>query len=276
MKTEEHIDFLTIGHICLDMTAAGLRIGGAAAYCSAVAEALGCRTAVVTSSAETEEWQVQLPDTAIHCLISPNTTVFENIYTPTGRIQKIHSVAGPIKREDIPQAWHRAPAVLLSPIAREVDPRILYLFSNSLVGVAPQGWLRSWDAEGHVGRTTWPEAEQYLRLAAAVFVSKEDLTGPEMFAQYRSWSRLLVLTQAEDGCTVYFGDEIHHEPAWPGTVVDATGAGDVFAAAFMVRLHQTGGNPIESARFANEIASIAIGAAGVQGKMEAISSYLAG
>lgn len=276
MKTEEHIDFLTIGHICLDVTDDGLRIGGAAAYCSVVAGALGCRTAVVTSSAEADDWRAQLPGTTIHRLISPQTTIFENVYTPTGRIQTIHSVAGPIMHDDVPQAWQRAPIVLLGPIAREVDPHILHLFSNSLVGVAPQGWLRTWDAAGHVCPGLWPEAEQFLRLAAAVFVSKEDLTDSQMFAQYLEWSRLLIFTQAEEGCIVYFDDEVHHEPAWPGTVVDATGAGDVFAAAFMVRLHQTGGNPIEAARFANKIAAIAIGATGLQGKLAAIRSFLAG
>lgn len=274
MKSQEHIDYLTVGHICHDLTPVGLVIGGAAAYGTAVAQALGCHTAVVTSSALEDDWQADLPDTIIHRKPSPKTTVFENVYTPSGRVQTIHAVAENINSNDIPQAWQRASIVHLGPIANEVDPDVLYLFSNSLIGLAPQGWMRQWDSNGQVTAGPWPSAEKYLRLAAAVFISEEDLLDGQMLEKYRQWSRLLVMTKGPEGCTVFFDDEAHHIPAWPGTVVDTTGAGDIFAAAFLVRLYQTGGNPSESARFANKIASLSISAAGLKAKMAAISGFL--
>lgn len=276
MLTPEHIDYLAIGHICHDLTPNGPVIGGTAAYSAAIAQALGCRTAVVTSSAAEDDWQADFPDTAIHRVIAPQTTLFENVYTPNGRIQKIHAVAGVIGSSDVPAEWQRAPIVLLGPIANEVDPDILYQFSNSLIGLAPQGWLRGWDEQGRVTEKTWPSAEQYLRLAAAVFVSEEDIRDEEIFKTYRCASRLLVKTQGEDGCTVYFDDEVHQFPSLPRPVVDLTGAGDVFATAFLVRLYQTNGDPFEAAKFANEIASLSIGAAGISAKKAAISRYLAG
>jgi sugar/nucleoside kinase (ribokinase family) len=276
MTSQEHIDFLAIGHICHDLTPEGPVIGGTAAYSAATARELGCRTAVVTSSSAEDDWQSDFPDTAIHRIPSPQTTVFENIYTREGRVQNIRAVASSITGSDIPTEWQRATLALIGPIANEVDPDVMYLFSNSLIGLAPQGWLRRWDDQGHVIAGTWPAAERYLRLAAAVFVSEEDIKDQRLFDSFRSASRLLVKTQGENGCTVYFEDEVRQFPAWPGTVVDLTGAGDIFAAAFLIRLYQTGGNPFEAAEFANKIASISIGAAGISAKMAALGHHLAG
>jgi sugar/nucleoside kinase (ribokinase family) len=44
--------------------------------------------------------------------------------------------------------------------------------------------------------------------------------------------------------------------------VDPTGAGDVFAAAFLIRLHETGNN-FEAARFASAAAALSLGGSGI-------------
>ena len=275
MNSQEHIDYLAVGHICHDLSPEGPVIGGSAAYGAGVAQVMGCRTAVVTSSAPEDDWQAALPGITIHRIPSPKTTLFENVYTPAGRVQTIHAVAGRITSTGIPGAWQRASIVHMAPIANEVDPDALHLFSNSLIGLAPQGWMRRWDDNGNVSAGPWVEAEEYLRLAAAVFISEEDLVDREMLDQYREWSRLLVMTEGRGGCTIFLGDEARDFPAVPGSVVDTTGAGDIFTAAFLVRLFQTGGNPSEAARFANKVASLSIAAIGLRAKMAAISSQLA-
>jgi sugar/nucleoside kinase (ribokinase family) len=275
MNSQEHIDYLAVGHICHDLTQNGPVIGGAAAYGAGVAQVMGCRTAVVTSSAPEDDWLADLPGITIHRIPSPQTTLFENVYTPAGRVQTIHAIAGRLTAPSIPGAWQRASIVHLAPIANEVDPDILHLFSNSLVGLAPQGWMRRWDDDGKVSAGPWAAAEEFLRLAAAVFISEEDLLDGEMLEKYRDWSRLLVMTQGQDGCTIFLADEARHFPAVPGSVVDTTGAGDIFAAAFLVRLFQTGGNPSEAAKFANKVASLSITTRGLRAKMAAISTQQA-
>jgi sugar/nucleoside kinase (ribokinase family) len=274
MHSPEHIDYLAIGHICHDLSPSGKVIGGAAAYASTTAQVLGCRTAVVTSSAAEDDWYADLPGTVVHVVPSPQTTVFENVYTPEGRVQTIHAVAGRLTSTDIPAAWQRASIVHLGPIANEVDPEIIHLFSNSLVGVAPQGWMRRWDNQGIVTAGRWAAAEQYLRFAAAVFVSEEDLVDDEMFHRFRDWSRLLVLTQGSEGCTIFFGDEVQQFPSHTAPVVDPTGAGDIFAAAFLVRLFQTGGNPSAAAQFANKAAALSISVSGLPAVREALAAQL--
>ena len=96
MNSQEHFDYLAVGHICHDLSPEGPVIGGSAAYGAGVAQILGCRTAVITSSAPEDDWQAALPGIIIHRIPSPKTTLFENVYTPAGRVQTIHAVAGRI------------------------------------------------------------------------------------------------------------------------------------------------------------------------------------
>lgn len=251
----EALDYLAIGHISQDITAEGSsRPGGSVAYAGLAARALGCRTAVVTSAATTDLATI-LPGLCVHCIPAGQTTTFENIYTPAGRTQILHHTAAPLGSQDIPAGWDRATIVHLAPVAREVDPDLVYQFSNSLIGLTPQGWMRQWDESGRVTPCPWPLAEFIFPLAAAVIISTEDLPDSETLALFRQWARLLVVTAGPAGCTVYMGDESWQVPAPAVIEREPTGAGDIFAAAFLLRLLQTRGNPTEAARFANEAAA---------------------
>jgi sugar/nucleoside kinase (ribokinase family) len=61
----------------------------------------------------------------------------------------------------------------------------------------------------------------------------------------------------KDGCTVFHRGEKRSLPARPARVIDPTGAGDVFAAAFFIRWAETG-DPGQAAVFANVTASMAL------------------
>ena len=52
MNDRSIIDYLVVGHVTRDITPNGWVAGGTATYSSLVAQALGCRTAVVTSAAQ--------------------------------------------------------------------------------------------------------------------------------------------------------------------------------------------------------------------------------
>lgn len=264
------IDFLAIGHICHDLVPGGRVVGGAAAYTASVAQALGCRAGIVTRTAPDDNWQEALPGIAIVNIGAPATTIFENIYTPAGRVQTVHAVAGKLSAAAVPSLWTRAPMVFLGPIANEVDPAMVQLFSNSMVGIGPQGWMRRWDEQGRVFPVEWESAAQVLPLAAASFLSVEDLADEAMLQKYAGMSRLLVVTEGEKGCSLY----VHHDrqlfPAPLVQVADTTGAGDIFAAAFLVRLFQTDGNIREAAEFANRIAAHSVTQQGLPAKIKAI------
>ena len=82
------------------------------------------------------------------------------------------------------------------------------------------------------------------------------------------------MTQGPAGSIVYFSDEVRSVPAPKVNAVDLTGAGDIYATAFLIRLYQTGGDPWEAARFANEIAAQSVTAAGLANKMQAIQEHM--
>ena len=268
------IDYLVIGHITADLTPSGTLVGGTVAYSGRTAQVLGCKTAVLSSADAAYDWQQALPDIQVQAVQAEHTSTFENIYTAKGRRQIIHSVAAPITKADVPSDWRRAAIVHLGPLTNEVDPEMIDLFSNSLVGLTPQGWLRRWDEAGVVYAGAWAAAEWILPQAAAVILSYEDLLDDAMLEQYRQWSKLLVMTEGVRGCTVFLGDEIRQIPALPVNQVEPTGAGDIFAAAFLYRLYQTDGNPWEAARFANKIASRSVTQTGLEAKLEAIKRVI--
>jgi sugar/nucleoside kinase (ribokinase family) len=69
--------------------------------------------------------------------------------------------------------------------------------------------------------------------------------------------KTVVVTRAERGASVYQGDDVCHYPTRPAQEVDPTGAGDVFAAAFLLVLFETG-DVCRAARFANAAASFSV------------------
>lgn len=270
----ERPDFLAVGHICYDLVSNSKVMGGAAAYATGTAKVLGCRAAALTSSAADDDWLDVLPGIMIERVVASQTTLFENIYLPEGRVQTIHAVASRLGPEDLPDHWSRSPIVHLAPIANEVDPRLIEQFSNCLVGVSPQGWMREWDESGRVRAVRWAHAPTILPLAAATFLSNEDLVAAADLDYYLQYATLLVMTAGADGCTVYWGDDIRHFPAPAVEPLESTGAGDIFAAAYLVRLQQTGGDPWEAAQFANAVASRSVTQAGFAAKMSAIERMI--
>lgn len=255
MPVMSQIDYLAVGHFARDLTSSGAVTGGTVAYAGATASVLGCRTAILTSYAADFIPDIGHPDVMVECLPASQTTTFKNIYHNGSRKQYVHSRATLITPEHVPPGWETASIVHLAPIAGELDPALAAHFTNSLIGLTPQGWLRAWRDDGCVYPHYWEEAREILPLAAAVVLSEDDLADPDWLLQFRRWAPLLVLTQGPRGCTVYMADEERHIPAPEVPELDPTGAGDIFAAAFFVRLFQTRGNAWEAAQFANRIAA---------------------
>jgi sugar/nucleoside kinase (ribokinase family) len=268
------IDYLAIGHASLDLTPSGSVPGGTVTYAARVAQALGCRIAVVTSVASDYDLESVFPGMAVENIPTETTTTFQNVYSEGIRHQKIFSVAETIRAEHIPAAWMRAPIVHFGPIANEIEPSVIGLFSNSLIGLTPQGWYRRWEEGGRVTRGEWPEARNCIPLAASIILSTEDIINPTELDLFRQRARLLVLTEQAGGCRVYCRGEERHFPAPSVEEVNPTGAGDSFAAAYFVRLHQTRGNPWAAAEYANQVAAVSVTQDTVEDKISAISTFV--
>jgi sugar/nucleoside kinase (ribokinase family) len=123
--------------------------------------------------------------------------------------------------------------------------------------------MRRWDADGRVSSKPWQDAERVLSRVDVLVFSEQDVGGDEVLIQrYLELAQTGVVTRGRRGATVFSAGSCRHFPAFRAHEVDPTGAGDVFAAAFMVRLRETG-DPFEAAPFANCAASFSIEGPGV-------------
>jgi sugar/nucleoside kinase (ribokinase family) len=260
----EPVDYLVIGHVAHDLTPEGPRLGGTAAYSALVARALGLRVGIVTASGPETSLQA-LNGIPIINVESPTSTTFENIYTEHGRVQYLRAQATRINFTNVPEAWQHASIIHLGPIANEIDAILPEAFSPTLLGLTPQGWMRQWDAESRVSRMEWDNADSALVRAGAVVISREDVAGDDELIEHMAHeTRILAVTEDSAGAVLYWNGDRRRFRAPAVKEVDATGAGDVFAAAFFVRLLTTR-DPWEATRFATLLASQSVTRAGLDG-----------
>ncbi len=268
------IDFLVIGHITHDSTADGFRLGGTVSYAAVTASRLGHRPGILTRASTTGlttrpaadglSVVTTSPDAVLDgidiCLLpSPVSTTFTNIYHGIERTQIIEALAAPIAADELPPQWASAPVVLLGPVAREVPPDWTRAFPpQALVGITPQGWMRKWDEHGRVSPAPWENMQEFLTHADVIILSREDVGGDDAaIADLACRANLLIVTDGWHGATVHRCGESYPVPPRPTQQVDPTGAGDVFATAFLLRLFETR-DPVVAVRFANVVASMSV------------------
>jgi pfkB family carbohydrate kinase len=262
-------DILVAGHIVRDILPGGWRPGGGVYYASCQAAALGLRVGAVTAcSAEFELPRIRR--VGWHVVASSQTTTFENTYSRGVRHQRVRAARPALNLADIPEQWQDAPVALLTPVFHDLDPHLPKRLGRGrrLLGIGAQGWLRRREGETvHPGvvepRPSWLAGD-------VVFVSEEDVTEPEAVAVWQRSVPVIVLTRAGSGCTIWDASGRHDFAPVEIDEVDPTGAGDVFAVAFLHR-YRTKGRIADAARFAAAAAALAIrgkGAEGVAGTRE--------
>jgi sugar/nucleoside kinase (ribokinase family) len=258
------VDYLVIGHITQDITPAGLRMGGTAAFSALTARALGLRVGIVTAAARELSLDV-LDGITVVSIPSEYTTTYENIYGRDGRKQVLHHQAAHISYESVPDIWRNASILHLGPLTQELDTQLPNSFAPSLLGVTPQGWMRTWDAQGHVSPCKWESADMLLPQVGALSMSREDVGGDEeVIENMAHQTRVLAVTEAAAGAVLYWNGDRRRFPAPKMNEVDSTGAGDIFAAAFFIRLFTTR-DPWEAGRFATQLASRSVLRVGING-----------
>lgn len=299
-------DFLAIGHATRDLLPDGSwRLGGSVTFAARTAQRLGLRPAVVTSAPADvlAALRAALPGVPIANVPTSEATTFENIYlsapslpsAPTRR-QYLRSHAAPLPLDTIPSEWRSAPIVLLAPLAGEIPPPLAAAFPHALVAATPQGWLRRWDVTGRVFPGPLADAAALLPHLRALILSREDLLpapdippdalplgvpcdAPEADTLIASWARtvpLVVVTRGPAGALLHIGGNTPVSfPGYPARELDPTGAGDVFAAAFLSELHITG-DPATAVDFANRVAALSVerpGADGIPTRAEVAARY---
>lgn len=270
--------FVTVGHLVRDAAPGdprGFTLGGTVTFAAAQAHHLGLSAGIVTRCGPDLDLDADLPFAEVSRGVSSATTSFENVYSDAGRAQRVTALATAIQLEDVPDAWRAAPIVLLGPVFGEVSAEMAAWFGAkpqsggvaamavpTLVGVSAQGWVRGLDAERRVYHKPWT-GDPYWRGAHVLFASDEDLAGDE--AELERWIDevpIVAVTRSSRGARIWERGEAYEMEAFPAAEVDATGAGDTFATAFLIRLSETD-DVAEAARFGAAAASLSVEGAGV-------------
>ena len=239
-QNESRPELLCIGFLCHDLHEGKYILGGTASYSSIMASHLGMRTAILTSVGPDFKFYYVFEKHSIdvHKVLARQTTIFENLYDGEIRQQYIHSRATTLLPTQLPSHWQAIPVIKFCLIADEVDITFLQQFPDALIGATIQGWLRQWDEQGKITPKAmdW-EMLQYIDI---VFMSVDDIAGFEWaIPRMAELVSLLIVTNGKEGALLYIDGETKLYPAFPTTEVDPTGAGDIFAASFLVKYHQT-------------------------------------
>jgi 1D-myo-inositol 3-kinase len=291
-------DVLLVGPATRDLLPdGGWRLGGTVTFAALTAHRLGYRPAVVTAAPEEVASALRdlLPGVSLAVVPSAQATTFENVYEHGVRRQHLRGRAATLTLADVPGAWRSAPLVLLAPLADDVDPTLASAFPKALVAATPQGWLRRWDDSGAVTPSPLAAPDILLPSLGALILSRDDLlpapgadmpatasvsaTPEEADTQIAAWARvvpLVAVTRGRDGAALYRdGGALEAFPGYPVEEVDPTGAGDVFAAAFLCHLRTTG-DPRVAADFANRVAALSIehpGATGIPTRNQVVARF---
>ncbi|OLA96973.1 MAG: hypothetical protein AUH20_02215 [Candidatus Rokubacteria bacterium 13_2_20CM_69_15_2] len=234
-------DFVAIGHVTLDRVGDATRPGGAALYAAVTAHRLGLSVGLLTSHAGDFPLDAIPSRIEVVTLESRETTRFEHRYEAGGRVSRVRGRALPLTTADVPEDWRDAPLVLLAPVIDEVDPLLAAEFTDGAVGAAAQGWLRLVGRDGTVGPRAWESLRPLLDKIQALFLSREDVRGQE--ASVIEWLQYVpigVLTADRDGALLFVNGDRYEVRPRPAVETDPTGAGDVFAATFLVEYQRSG------------------------------------
>lgn len=255
-------DVLVCGHVTLDRAAGGLVPGGSAYYASRAALGLGARVRAFTAAAP------DFPADAlrgVEALVvpAPRTTVFENVHAPDGaRVQRVEAAAPPLDLASLPPAW-RAPDVLhLAPVLAETPAGPPATLRARVTGLGVQGLVRRVAADGRVEQPRWDPPRPALAGVDVAFVGEDDLRGQgDLVARLAAAVPVVVLTHGAAGCELLAEGRVRRVGVFPAREVDPTGAGDVFAAGFLVG-RARGLDLVAAARLGAAAASIVVEGAG--------------
>jgi pfkB family carbohydrate kinase len=302
-----YFDYTTVGHVSVDVLPGGARRAGGSAFYSALQAArLGLRSLIITQGVEVE----------IEALLAPYRSELELQIVPAGETTTLQSSADRGPRAQRLLAWAgrmeerlqiESSIVHLAPIARETPTH--WSGRADFVGLTAQGLVRTWTGARREIRLValapallphrWdavviseserrscaalipaaPSRRASARKAPAAGGDARPAPASKEAAPAVAKRGVVAVTAAASPTSIHMpSGEVARVPV-PAieSFCDDVGAGDVFAAAFFVALHE--GRPAPAAAaFANAAAAVRISGAGADaiGRRAAIEAGLGG
>lgn len=264
-----------LGNPTLDRIRIGNRIvecfGGTVLYAGLFLARMGCAVALVgKGSRQQKRYLEQYGIETRHFTVTEAVTRFENRYVQAHRFQRARAGAT-IALKEVPRQAFAARAILAGPVLGELDPAILTAPRKSLLLIDMQGFLRHLDAGGNVYLKAGPVSEAVLAHADIVKLDRSEAEAvvghfddlQQAAERLHARGAACVLITCGGAGAFVSGASGRHWLAAPAVeVVDSTGAGDVFAAAFLMQYLESSGDVEKSGRFATAAAALATRAFG--------------
>jgi sugar/nucleoside kinase (ribokinase family) len=206
-------------------------------------------------------------DVTVIALPATSAPRYVNRYDDTGaRTQLLIESGEPLPAAMITAHLPASPDVLvLAPAFHELDA--LPATAARVVAVELQGLLRTTDANDRVipRRPAWEAVAPFIQAGVLAFSSIEDT--PDAEALGRRIARaggIALVTHGAAGATCFHAGGEETRPSPPARMIDPTGAGDCFAAAFVVRYAESD-DLSEAFSFALAAGALAVEGAGLRG-----------
>jgi hypothetical protein len=289
-------EYIAVGHVTRDVIEdrAGTVVsqaGGGAFYSGLQAARLGLRTLIVTQGVPREIRTLLEPfsdELDLRVIPAERTTTLSTRGSGAQRSQRLLAWAGPM----IEPLTLDTEILHLAPVARETPSA--WHGHTRFVGLTPQGLVRRWDRgeqlplvqldagsllgdvplatgahEALLGDISPVELNPSLlpeHFSAAVISEDECESCHALFTVARRGGAYVAVTAGSRPATVHLptpaaASVLQTEVPRFVEARDDLGAGDVFAAAFFVALHE-GRGPLDAATFANAAAALRIAGVG--------------
>jgi len=275
-------DLVAIGNPVYDIivtpyiSTKGRALSGCSTNACLAAKKLGMKKVALIGCIGKDFLEKFLDDLKRYGIEAPNVKIseesggFKLIYNTVGdRTLDVLGVAEKISPSDIPDECLRTRYFLLGPILQEVNLDVVLFLketTNSKIFLDPQGLIRK---IGQKGRIVYQCNEEILRKIVSLvdFVkpnehesivmtkTKDPFVSAKILFEWGS--PVSIVTLAERGSVVYDGKRFLRIPAYETFAIDPTGAGDVYAGAFLFEYNKTR-DIASSGLFASAAASIMV------------------
>lgn len=234
---------MIVGPVTWDLFADGRRTaGGPVSFAARVAAAMGVRLHVLTMGAPDADVSA-LEGHEVHVVNTPQTLTFAHTFSSDGlrTLRVVTDTRRTLAPSDAPSGWPRPDVLLIAPLLpADVEAVAFSALPTADCGIIAQGFLRRVDAAGLISTTNAPTTA-LLKAATprtSVFVSEDEVAkwSPSDIAALADRSGRLVITHGGRGAEIRDHAGSRFVPPVPATAVDTTGAGDVFATAFILAL----------------------------------------
>ena len=248
-------EIVTVGHFAIDyivlprLGIVSQSLGGSPTFVSIAARKLDAQVGVISKvGGDFPNNYIKLLRSdkvdlfGVRKVKSVSTTSFVIKYVNEYRRLLLKSRAPPILQEDVPPMF-KAKIIHVAPIVGEISFEVIEELRKKadMLSLDPQGLLRKLDSNGRVSLKKLVDR----RVLEQIDIYKSSLQEIRKIARSRSLeasmkeihdlgTRIVIVTLGRKGSAILFDEMFRRIPAiQPKELIDPTGAGDVFAGAFL-------------------------------------------